>query len=218
MFSLDLVIKVCISCLLICGLVPLQATEIRDPALVKKLAISMSNELEQNDRFDAQVWLVSTEARLKKFVTNEKERLLIMRSTYREAHRQGLDPDLVLSLMQVESTFDRFAVSKAGAQGLMQIMPFWLNEIGRPQDNLSEIETNIRYGTTILAHYIEISDTDLVEALARYNGSKGRLKYPEKVVDVWRSSWQTRATKDLPELQQSCIKYGLKACGSKRLR
>ena len=203
-----------ISLLLVCCYSTTQADESHDPALIKKLATSMSREFEQIDHFDAQVWLVSTEARLKKFVANEKERLQIMHSTYREAHRQGLDPDLVLSLMQVESGFDRFAVSRVGAQGLMQIMPFWLDEIGRPRDNLSEIETNIRYGTTILAFYIEKSNADLVEALARYNGSRGRLKYPEKVVAVWRRSWQTRATEDLPELQQSCIRYGLKACDS----
>jgi soluble lytic murein transglycosylase-like protein len=203
-----------ISIVLMCCCLAIQATESHDPVLIKKLATSMSRELERDDRFDAQVWLISTEARLKKFVGDERERMLILHSTYREAHRQGLDPDLVLSLMQVESAFDRFAVSRVGAQGLMQIMPFWLNEIGRPRDNLTEIETNIRYGTTILAHYIDVSNADLVEALARYNGSRGRLKYPEKVVGVWRKSWQTRATKDLPELQQSCIKYGLKACGS----
>jgi len=200
--------------MLVCGYMPIECDEVRDPALIKKLATSMSSELDQSDHFDAQVWLLSTEARLQRFVANGEERLLIMRSTYREAHRQGLDPDLVLSLMQVESAFDRFAVSRVGAQGLMQIMPFWLDEIGRPRDNLSDIETNIRYGTTILAHYLEISNSDLVEALARYNGSKGRLKYPEKVVKVWRQSWQTRATEDLPELQQSCTRYGLKACGS----
>ncbi len=204
----------CLSVLLVSCCLTVQAAEIHDPALIRKLATSLSGELEQDDRFDAQVWLISSEARLKKYVEDERERLIILRSTYREAHRQGLDPDLVLSLMQVESAFDRFAVSRVGAQGLMQIMPFWLDEIGRPRDNLTEIDTNIRYGTTILAHYIEISNADLVEALARYNGSRGRLKYPEKVVTVWRSSWQTRASEDLPELQQSCIKYGLKACGS----
>ncbi|MBV1905204.1 MAG: lytic transglycosylase domain-containing protein [Pseudomonadales bacterium] len=194
----------------------IHAVETPDIELLEKLASSMSKEIEHEDRFDAQVWLISTESRLKKYVSNQQERLLILHTTYREAHKQDLDPDLVLSLMQVESAFDRFAVSKVGAQGLMQIMPFWQQEIGRPQDNLTMIETNIRYGTTILAHYIEVSNTDLVEALARYNGSKGRLKYPEKVVKAWRNSWQTRATEELPELQNSCIKYGLKACGALR--
>ena len=190
------------------------AAEPPDPKLLEKLAKGLSQELEHSDSFDAQVWLITSEARLQKYVSDEQERLLILRTTYREAHKHTLDPDLVLSLMQVESSFDRFAISKAGAQGLMQVMPFWQNEIGRSQDNLTEIETNIRYGTTILAHYIEVSNTDLAEALGRYNGSKGRLKYPEKVVDAWRRSWQTRATEELPELQQLCIRYGLKACGA----
>lgn len=206
----------CLQVFLLCCTLSARAAEPLDPKLLEKLASNLATELAQNDRFDAQVWLISSESRLKKFVQDEQERLLILRTTYMEAHRQNLDPDLVLSVMQVESAFNRFAVSKVGAQGLMQIMPFWQQEIGRSQDNLTSIVTNIRYGTTILSHYIEISNTDLVEALGRYNGSKGRLKYPEKVVAVWRRSWQTRPQNELPQLQQSCVKYRLKACRTLR--
>ncbi len=114
--------------------------------------------------------------------------------------------------MQVESAFDRYAISSVGAQGLMQVMPFWRNEIGRPRDNLTEMETNIRYGTTILAHYIEVSNGDLVDALARYNGSRGRLKYPEKVVGAWRRVWRHKSSDELPELVSTCQTYALHAC------
>jgi len=94
----------------------------------------------------------------------------------------------------------------------MQVMPFWRHEIGRPQDNLTDVETNIRYGTTILAHYLDVADNDLVDALARYNGSRGRLKYPELVVSAWRKTWRNKSHADLPQLQASCRSYGLRAC------
>jgi hypothetical protein len=123
-----------------------------------------------------------------------------------------MDPDLVLALMQVESRFDRFAVSSAGAQGLMQVMPFWRTEIGRPQDNLTHIETNVRYGTAILAHYLTVTRGDLIDALARYNGSHGRMNYPELVVYAYRARWQTQTTDDLPKLRAGCLAYGLNAC------
>ncbi len=125
-----------------------------------------------------------------------------------------MDPDLVLAVMQVESRFDRFAVSSAGAQGLMQVMPFWRNEIGRPQDNLTQIETNVRYGTAILAQYLSEARGDLIDALARYNGSRGRLNYPELVVYAYRARWQTQTTDDLPKLQAGCMAYGLAACNA----
>ena len=123
-----------------------------------------------------------------------------------------MDPDLVLAVMQVESRFDRFAVSSAGAQGLMQVMPFWRREIGRPQDNLTQIETNVRYGTAILGHYLSVSRGDLIDALARYNGSRGRLNYPELVIYAYRARWQTQTTDDLPTLRAGCMAYGLAAC------
>ena len=135
-----------------------------------------------------------------------------MRLVYREARHHDLDPDLVLAVMQVESHFNRYAISRVGAQGLMQIMPFWRAELGRPQDNLTHVETNIIYGTTILAHYLEVSNGDLVDALARYNGSRGRLDYPELVVAAWRKVWRHKSSDDLPELLTSCANYSLEAC------
>lgn len=183
-----------------------------DPALIEKLAISLADTSEAADRFDAEVWLRASEQRLVRYLQSHDERLELLRIVYREAHRQNLDADLVLAVMQVESAFDRFAISRVGAQGLMQVMPFWREEIGRPQDNLTEVETNIRYGTTILAHYLDVARNDLVDALARYNGSRGRLKYPELVVTAWRKTWRNKTSADLPQLQASCRSYGLRAC------
>ncbi len=183
-----------------------------DAALIGKLAISLADTSEAVDRYDAEVWLRASEQRLTRYLDDHQERLDLLRIVYREAHRQNLDADLVLAVMQIESAFDRFAISRVGAQGLMQVMPFWRLELGRPQDNLTDVETNVIYGTTILAHYLEVSKGDLVDALARYNGSRGRLKYPELVVGAWRRTWRNKTSADLPQLQASCQSYGLKAC------
>jgi soluble lytic murein transglycosylase-like protein len=183
-----------------------------DPTLIERRAVSLADTTEASDRFDAEVWLRASEQRLSRYLKDHDERLDLLRIVYREAYRQGLDSDLVMAVMQVESAFDRYAISRVGAQGLMQVMPFWRMELGRPQDNLIEVETNVRYGTTILAHYLEVSKGDLVDALARYNGSRGRLKYPELVVSAWRRTWRNKTSADLPELQASCRSYGLQAC------
>ena len=189
----------------------LATTEI-DPVLLEKLANTMAMRYQDTDRFDAEVWLRASEQRLAKYIDDHDERLTLLETVYREANRNRLDADLVLAVMQVESAFDRYAISRVGAQGLMQVMPFWRLEIGRPQDNLTDMETNVRYGTTILAHYLDTSEGDLVDALARYNGSRGRLKYPEKVVAAWRKVWRNKPAEELPQLQSSCRNYGLVAC------
>ncbi len=183
-----------------------------DPQLRQKLALALAEEHEQLDRFDAEVWLRVSDQRLTRYIKNQPERLTLLQLVYREAAVQGLDPDLVLAVMQIESAFDRYAISVVGAQGLMQVMPFWRLEIGRPQDNLTSVETNIRYGTVILAHYIEVAKGDLVDALARYNGSRGKTKYPEKVIKAWRTRWRNKTREELPQLQASCANYGLNAC------
>ncbi len=183
-----------------------------DQDLLDKLAATLAANHVQTDKFDAQVWLMASESRLGRYMDEKSDRLSLLQLVYREAHRAGLDPDLVLAVMQVESHFDRFAISRVGAQGLMQIMPFWRAELGRPMDNLMDVETNIIYGTTILSHYLDVSRGDLVEALGRYNGSKGRLRYPEKVISAWRKQWRHKSSSELPELLASCANYGLKAC------
>ncbi|MBB3167817.1 lytic transglycosylase domain-containing protein [Simiduia aestuariiviva] len=137
------------------------------------------------DRFDAEAWLMLQSSRLQRFVDEPEKRLKILRAVHSEATRAGLQPEIVLAVIEVESAFDRFAVSRVGAQGMMQIMPFWKHEIGRPEDNLIDMQTNLRYGCTILKHYLKRSDGHWADALARYNGSYGRYWYPERVMNAW---------------------------------
>jgi soluble lytic murein transglycosylase-like protein len=141
------------------------------------------------DRFDAEVWLTDMSQRLEPRVKDPKERLTILKTVHYEAQRAELDPELVLAVIDVESRYDRFAISSAGAQGLMQIMPFWLNEIGHPDDNLFTISTNIRLGCTILKYYLNIEKGNLTRALARYNGSLGKFWYPKLVFNALSSRW-----------------------------
>lgn len=141
------------------------------------------------DRFDAEVWLVDMSGRLSKFVKDPKKRLKMLKAIHREATKAELKPDLVLALIEIESHFDRFAISRVGAQGLMQVMPFWKKEIGRPQDNLTDIDTNLSYGCRILQYYLKREKGNLMNALARYNGSYGKYWYPEKVMDAWKQRW-----------------------------
>lgn len=141
------------------------------------------------DRFDAEVWLVDMSARLKPFIASPKERLSLLRAVHREATKAELKPDLVLALIEIESRFDPYAISRAGAQGLMQVMPFWKNEIGRPDDNLTNINTNLSYGCRILQFYLKKERGNWMKALARYNGSYGQYWYPERVMNAWRSRW-----------------------------
>ena len=141
------------------------------------------------DRFDAEVWLVDMSNRLKKKITDPKKRLNLLKQIHREARRADLHPELVLAVIDVESNFDRFAISTAGAQGLMQVMPFWLKEIGKPRDSLFNVRTNLRMGCTILKYYLNKEKGDLTRALARYNGSLGRYKYPNKVFKLLNKRW-----------------------------
>ena len=141
------------------------------------------------DRFDAEVWLLDMSTRMAKQVPNPQERLDILKNVHREATRVGLQPELVLSVIQVESNFDNFAISWVGARGLMQIMPFWLKEIGHPNDNLFDIKTNLRFGCTILSYYLEVEKGNLFRALGRYNGSLGKARYPNKVFKAMSTKW-----------------------------
>jgi len=141
------------------------------------------------DKFDAEVWLIDMSGRLKGYIKDPQARFNFLKRVHSEAKRAGIEPELVMSVIHVESAFKRFAISSVGAQGLMQVMPFWKGEIGRPDDNLTTIETNLRYGCTILKHYIDKEKGNLIRALARYNGSLGKVKYPEKVLRFWQKYW-----------------------------
>lgn len=144
------------------------------------------------DRFEAEVWLVDMSARLKRYLPDAQERLSLLRLVHQEASKAGLSPELVLALIHAESHFDRFAISSVGAQGMMQVMPFWKAELGRPQDNLTDNATNLRYGCTILSYYLKREKGDINRALARYNGSLGQTRYPSKVIGFWQDFWYVK--------------------------
>lgn len=138
---------------------------------------------------DAVDWLTEMSRRLEKRLPDREYRLDFLRSVHYEATRAGLDPQLVLGLIQVESGFRKYAVSSVGARGYMQVMPFWVKLIGRPENNLFEMRTNLRYGCTILRHYLDIENGDLFRALGRYNGSLGQPEYPNMVRAAWEKNW-----------------------------
>lgn len=164
-------------------------TPVVDNELRVALKQAVNDATSFDDKFAAQVWLVDMSGRLKKYIKKDKKRLDFLRMVHQEATRAKLSPELVMALIHVESAFKRFAISRVGAQGYMQVMPFWKKEIGRDGDNLMKTRTNLRYGCTILKHYLDKEKGDWIRALARYNGSLGRVKYPEKVMDYWQKYW-----------------------------
>lgn len=138
---------------------------------------------------EARAWLAAMSSRLARRMPERRAREEFLVTVHYEARRAGLDPQMVLALIQVESAFRKHAVSHAGARGYMQVMPFWVRLIGRPADNLFHLRTNLRYGCVILRHYIDIENGDLYRALGRYNGSLGRAEYPSMVVRTWHARW-----------------------------
>lgn len=164
-----------------------------DPELRKLLLAAVSAADSFDDRFDAEVWLSDMSDRLARYAPNAlrdpQERFGFLRLVHSEARRAQVPPELVLALIEVESQFDRFAVSNSGAQGYMQVMPFWLKELDRPYDNLFSAPINLRMGCTILKYYVDGERGDLVKALARYNGSAGRAQYSHKVLNALSARW-----------------------------
>lgn len=144
------------------------------------------------DSGEAAVWLAEMSRRLAKRIPDEAHRLELLRTVHYEARRAGLDPQWVLGLIQVESAFRKYAVSAAGARGYMQVMPFWSKAIGTPDHNLFNLRTNLRYGCTILRHYLDIERGDMFRALGRYNGSLGKPDYPNAVRAAWHNNWTYR--------------------------
>jgi len=153
-----------------------------------KAAINNSESFE--NRFDAEVWLVDMSLRLSKKMPDPEKRLRLLRLVHQEATQAKLYPELVLAVIDVESNFDQYAISRAGAIGFMQVMPFWLKEIGRDDDNLFKPTTNLRMGCTILRYYMDVEKGDLMQALARYNGSKGSNRYSNKVIKALNQRWR----------------------------
>ena len=168
-----------------------RSAQINDIELKQFLKHSLREQQISLDKYDAEVWLESMLSRMQRYTIERDEALSILRVVYQEAKLSDIEPDLVLAVIAIESSFDRFAISPVGAQGLMQVMPFWKKEIGRSSDNLTDIAVNIRYGCKILQFYLQKSKGDFSEALARYNGSFGRTVYSEKVLVAWQRHWQS---------------------------
>ena len=136
-----------------------------------------------------QTWLAEMSRRLERRIPDAEYREDFLNTLHYESIRAGLDPEMVLGLIEVESGFRKYAVSSATAQGYMQIMPFWTKVIGTTDHNLFHLRTNLRYGVTILRHYIDIERGDLFRALGRYNGSLGKPEYPNAVYAAWRKKY-----------------------------
>jgi soluble lytic murein transglycosylase-like protein len=166
----------------------LRADQQRDPELRATVQRAIAEADCFADPFEAEVWYKLMEPRLRRTVKDPKERLEILEHVFCEAHRPGesrLPPGLVLAIIDVESRFNRWAVSPAGAVGLMQVMPFWPEQLGMRRHQLVRVPDNIRMGTAIFRHYMKRERNDVARALARYNGSVGRRWYSDMVIQRW---------------------------------
>jgi len=147
------------------------------------------------DVHETQAWLAEMSARLASRMKDNEQRREFLVTVQYEASRAGLDPQLVLAVINHESAFRKYAISSASARGYMQVMPFWVRLIGTADHNLFHLRTNLRYGCVILRHYLDIEKGDVVRALARYNGSLGRFEYPNAVLGLLESRWKWTAPK-----------------------
>jgi len=147
-------------------------------------------ELAFRDSENGHQWIMEMSRRLERRIADRKERIDLLRTVHFEAQRAGLDPQLVLGVIEVESAFRKYAVSRAGARGYMQVMPFWMRSIGAPGHNLFALRTNLRYGCVILRHYLDVEKGNLYRALGRYNGSLGKPEYPNLVLAAWRGTFK----------------------------
>ena len=138
---------------------------------------------------DTRAWVRAMTQRVSPRYADETAARDLLALVRYEAMRSGLDPHLVLAVIEVESKFRKYAVSGAGARGMMQVMPFWVKEIGSPEDNLFQERTNLRYGCTILRHYLDREKGNLVNALGRYNGSLGQRDYSGRVLRALKERW-----------------------------
>jgi soluble lytic murein transglycosylase-like protein len=161
-----------------------------DPELRKILVAAIADADSFKDRFDAEVWLTDMSRRLAKQVPDATERLRILKAVHSQATLANVPPELVLAVIDVESNFDRFAISSTSALGLMQVMPFWVKELGyKDKNELFRIDTNVLLGCRILKFYLDMERGSLVQGLARYNGSVGRRWYADRVIDRLRTKW-----------------------------
>jgi soluble lytic murein transglycosylase-like protein len=179
--------------LLLCAPLAAQGNQQLDPELEPLLREALKeSDACFEDRFDREVFFTAMEPKLRKFVVDDEERTLILERVHCEAQRLRLPAGLVLALIEVESHFDRWAVSSNGAVGLMQVMPFWPQKLGMTNAQLVRIPQNIRMGCTILKFYLDRAKGDYTKALARYNGSVNRRNYPDKVLTRLADRWAFR--------------------------
>ncbi len=157
--------------------------------LHRAVADQAAPKLAFSSQQDAQLWLDEMSQRLANRMPDANDRFDFLSTVHDEAMRAGLDPHLVLGLIEVESGFRKYAVSKVGARGYMQVMPFWVKSIGAKDQNLFHLRTNLRYGCTILRYYLDKEKGDLYRALGRYNGSLGKPEYPNMVKAAWKKHW-----------------------------
>lgn len=180
------------------GLIPLahagaQAEEKLSASVQTSMASAIADRAAARligDPNEVQAWLAEMSARLASRMPDAEQRREFLITVQYEASRAGLDPQLVLAVIQHESAFRKYAISSASARGYMQVMPFWVRLIGTADHNLFQLRTNLRYGCTILRHYLDIEKGDVVRALARYNGSLGRFEYPNVVLGLQESRWK----------------------------
>ena len=161
-----------------------------DPELRGVIAGAIKPTTCFEDRYEQAVWLAYMEPRLARYVKDSEEREQILHHVHCEARRVDIPPELVLAVMDVESRFDRYAVSSAGAVGLMQVMPFWPTQLGMTNSQLVRVGDNVRMGTTILGYYLRVERGNYQRALQRYNGSLGRPDYSDLVIDRLVSRWR----------------------------
>lgn len=158
---------------------------------------------------EVQAWLAEMSRRLERRIPDAEYRRDFLNTLHYESIRAGLDPEMVLGLIEVESGFRKYAVSSATAMGYMQIMPFWTKTIGTPDHNLFHLRTNLRYGVTILRHYIDIERGDLFRALGRYNGSLGKPEYPNMVYAAWQKKYTYTAAPHMPRFTSKLVRNNL---------
>jgi soluble lytic murein transglycosylase-like protein len=181
------------------GLAPVaQAGNQKEEALADSVRLALSRAISDSappkvriEDIDQRIkylhWLGEMASRLAKRLPDRQVRIEFLETLWYEARRAGLAPDLVLGLVQVESAFRKYAMSPVGARGYMQVMPFWTRAIGDGDPGkLFHMQTNLRYGCSILRLYIDMERGDLFLALGRYNGSRGKPEYPNAVLDAWK--------------------------------
>ena len=141
-----------------------------------------------------QLWLGEMSSRLKRKIADDQSRVEFLEAVWYESTRSGLDPAMVLGLIQVESAYRKYAVSMVGARGYMQVMPFWTGVVGdNDRSKLFNMQANLRYGCAILRMYLDMEGGNLYLALGRYNGSRGKPQYPNAVLSAWKK-WEFPST------------------------